>query len=288
MSSHNVLLSEHIQQMDKHQDQTYIGDGVNEETGEKFKYAMITDGHGRHDCIRVLRSITKADLSTMLGKKNPVFALANYVKSRMHPTRPYGSGATLCFTKIFEDRIECVNVGDSQFAVFKDGELLHLSTEHTWENAKDKERLLATDPFLFFEPSKTIKVISKTKMISAYTEYAVWADGNRLACTQALGHGSRTGFAPDTISIPLEKGSTYKVIIGSDGIWDMVIKDDPEDIKRFSTMNGNEIVESISARWLQEWDMAPSETSTEVEKGRFQRHECDDISLVVADILPVE
>jgi serine/threonine protein phosphatase PrpC len=280
--THRVSLTEHIQQMDKHQDQTYLGEGIYAPTGEEFKFAMVTDGHGRNDCITILRNISPPDLSQMLGQENPVQVLADYVNKKQGElyAKKIGTGATMCLTRIFQDRIECINSGDSQFAVYKDGALLHLSKEHNWENDEDRDRILATDPRIFFEPSRSMRLVSDKKIVSCYSEYVAWPDSSRLACTQALGHGSRTGYAPECIVIPLEKGIKYKVLIGSDGVWDMVMKNDPVDVGRFATMEGKDILEFISARWLQEW-----ETTNKVQ--RYDRDECDDISLVVADVLPI-
>lgn len=284
-TSHNIIIEERIQQMDKGQDQTYSGEGIDIKSGKVFKYAMVTDGHGKNDCIDCLRGIQKSEMATILGKEDPVQVLAEYIHSKINRCNP--SGATMCLAKIFDDHIVCINCGDSQVAVFKDGALVHLSKEHNYENAEERARLLVMDCGITFEESRGIKVISPSKMVGAYCEYAAWPDGQQLACTQALGNKMRTGYAPDYISIPIEPGSNYKVLIGSDGVWDMVIKEDTEDILRFVSMNADEALAFVKGRWLQEWTISTYDEPEKEEKMKYIPKYCDDISLVMIDIKPV-
>jgi len=282
---HIIRLWSDQQKMDKGQDQTYRGRSVCAETGEPFEYVMVTDGHGGDDCIRALRSIPQSLLIEMLGTKNPVEALAAHVNPRS--CKHFGGGATVCLAKIFSDRVETINCGDSQVAVYKDGALLFLSQEHNHENQAERARLKSFNPRIRFEPSSSIKVISPTQMRGCYSEYATWPCGSRLACTQALGGGGKTGYAPDHVTIPLEPGSTYKVVIGSDGVWDVVNKDDPADLQRFATMDGPAIMSFVRGRWLQPWDMATMKSPTVFTKGQFSPQQCDDYSVAMADITPL-
>jgi len=283
-TSHTVTIEERIQQMDKFQDQTYSGTGIDVKSEKSFKYAMITDGHGINDCINVLRGISKDNMSTILGEEDPVSALAEYVKKEVKTDRL--SGSTMSLVKIFDDYIDCFNCGDSQMAVFKDGNLIYLSKEHNCKNKEEKERLLAMNPLIKFEYLNSFKLIGESKMVGSYCEYVVWPDGKRLACTQALGNQMRTGYAPECMTILIESGSTYKVLIGSDGLWDMVMKDRTEEILRFSAMNADEAMAFVKNRWLQEWEMADYEDSTEFYRAKYKTWDCDDISLVMVDIIP--
>jgi serine/threonine protein phosphatase PrpC len=281
--THNISISEHTEQMHKKQDQTYSGEAVDDVTGEIFKYGMVTDGHGSDLCINFLRSITKDKMAEIISKKNPVEAMAKYVNENVGNV--YSSGATMCLTKVYKDRIECINCGDSQVAVFKDKELVYISKEHNWENEEERQRLLNLNKGIYFTPAYNIKVINKTQMIGCYSEYANWPDDSMLACTQALGSNGKTGYNPHHEIIKIEAGSVYKVVIGSDGLWDMIIKDDIEDIKQLCNMNAKEGVEVIVSRWLQEWEMKPL-NSTVFIKSKFSRRDSDDVCMVSIDIIP--
>lgn len=280
---HTVVISEHIEQMCKGQDQTYSGEAIDEVSGETFQYGMVTDGHGGDLCINFLRSITKEKMAEIMGKKNPVEVMAKYINDNVYIKNC--GGATMCLTKIYKDRIECINCGDSQVAVFKDGELVYISKEHNWENQEERQRLLAMNMGIYFTPSSNIKVINKTQMEGCYSEYATWRDASMLACTQALGSNGKTGYNPHHEIIPIDAGSRYKVVIGSDGLWDMINKEDIEDIKQLCFMTAHEGVDFIVSRWLQEWEMLPM-GKTEFEKGQYSRRQCDDVSMVTIDIIP--
>jgi serine/threonine protein phosphatase PrpC len=273
----SVSMSQHIEQMDKHQDQTFLGKGVDDGTGEEFDYGMVTDGHGAYDCIEALRGISNEDMSKIIGKPNPAETLWNMLSSK-------SGGATLCLTKVYANRIVCINCGDSQVAVYKDGALVYLSKEHNWTNQQERERLVRMNPTISFEPSSNIKVINDTQLIGEYTEYVTWPNGTRLACSQALGDSGKTECCPDHNVIDIEKGSTYKIFIGSDGFWDMINKDDPNEFSKFSTMNAKDAVEFVKSRWLQVWDMKPLGGTEFILNQQFRPTDCDDMCVVAIDI----
>ena len=164
---HIVSIEERIQQMDKFQDQTYSGEGIDIKSGKPFKYAMVTDGHGTNACINILRGISKSEMAIILGGEDPVRVLAEYIDSKTQSIAKV-SGATMCLAKIFDDNIECINCGDSQVAIFKDGALVHLSKEHNYENVEERTRLLAMNAGITFEESRGIKVISPSCMYTSF------------------------------------------------------------------------------------------------------------------------
>ncbi len=284
LGQHFLTISQELQQNYKGQDQTYSGEGVDQATGQKFFYIMVTDGHGKNDVIEILRSISTKTLSVILGNEKPVETLANYINMF---SRSVGTGATMCLVKMYDDRIECINSGDSRAAVFKNGELVHFTTPHTCENEAEKIRLKTMNPYIVFTDVTTIAVINEKQIVGKHINYATWPDGQLLACTQALGHGKRTGYAPDRVIIPLEKGCTYQVSVGSDGVWDMVIPDDPTDIARFATMTAKEAVDFVMGRWLQSWEMAPANDPLNFREATYKREDCDDVGIVVARLTPM-
>jgi serine/threonine protein phosphatase PrpC len=97
-----------------------------------------------------------------------------------------------------------------------------------------------------------------------------------------------TGYDPDYTTIPLTLEDTYKVIIGSDGLWDMVMVDDEKDMNRLYKMDAHTIVERTTNRWLQEWNMQDLLNHNQtVIQCNFTPKQCDDIAVVVVDIVPV-
>lgn len=282
--THVVSLSEFMQGMDKCQDHTYIGDGKDETTGEAFKYAMVTDGHGADICINVLLSTPLDKITEMIGNDDPVGTVAKYVNDRIPKFCQLGTGATICLVKVYKDRIVCINSGDSQAYVYCDGDLVFKTKEHTAANEDEVARLKAMNPDIDFTPSMAFNVVSVNRLVQCASKYAHWPDGQRLACTQALGHGGRTGYAPDKTTIPIETGRSYHVIVGSDGIWDMMIKDSMADAERLCGLDAADVVRFARDRWLQEWEMVTLANPNSVYRNRFRPNECDDMCAAVVRI----
>ena len=280
--THTVTMSQCMEQMYKCQDQTYLGTAVDEITGEPFQYAVVFDGHGGDDCITFIRSLSDENRAEIFGKRAPVEAMAKLVNENV--SGRLCGGSTMNLTKVYKDHIECINCGDSQAAIFKDGELIYLTVMHNWENNQEKQRLETMG--VFFTPSTDIKVVDNSRMHGVYTEYANWSsDGTQLACSQALGSNGKTGYAPHHEVIPILPGYTYKVIAGSDGFWDMVIKDNPIEMQSFADFTAEQGVAFACSRWLQPWEMKPMNKTT-YTTGQFSKMEADDVCVVTVDIIP--
>ena len=276
-------INESVEQLSAGQDQTFQGNFIDESTGETGKWAMVTDGHGSNRCINFIRSISPNEF---IGKSNPVEALGEHINLHAGIPELECSGATMCLVKVYEDRIVCINAGDSQAAVYKNGELAFMTEPHSPFNQKERERLEKI-PGFSYRPSNNIQVVSPTQLRGTNAEYALWPDGLQLAITQALGHNGRTGLAPDVTTIRYEPTDTIQVIIGSDGLWDMINKDDPVELQSLSTMMSNEILTFATNRWKQLWDMAPAHTPDIWTQARFTRtYEFDDVCAVKIDVVP--
>ena len=129
-------------------------------------------------------------------------------------------------------------------------------------------------------------------MIGVNCEYVNFPTGTSLATTQALGHNEMTGISPDVVTIPFEPSDVIKVVIGSDGLFDMIIKDENErlvleDVKLLAGMSGEDILKQTVNRWLQLWDIyTPEKPDQRAGIQAFTRDMCDDVSVVVINMNP--
>lgn len=287
--THSFKITSKINQLCKGQDHIYIDDTY-DLSGEKCSICIVFDGHGDDKVINFIRSIPKDVMNKLLIGPKPVETLANYINENVVYSKNSSSGSTMCMVKVYSNRIECINCGDSQVAIYKNGSLHFMSKEHNYKNLKERKRLALSDNVNFVE-SGNIKMINTNTLISVYSEYIEWNFPNRylkLACSQALGHNNMTGYEPDYTTIPLTLEDTYKVIIGSDGLWDMVMVDNERDMKRLYKLDAPTIVERTTNRWLQEWNMQDLlNHNEEIIQCRFEQKNCDDIAVVVVDIVPV-
>ena len=286
IETHEVEIEMGLAQLCRAQDQTYSGIFIDEETGEKGKWAMVTDGHGSNTCINFLRSIKQETLNEIIGTSTPVEALAKYINDRANIRIFESSGATMCLVKIYKDRVVCINCGDSQVIVYKNNEPVFISKQHNAFNRDERKRLTTSFPGVKIEKTKNIKIISENKIIGVEGEYIEFPSGIRLMMSQALGHNGNTGYAPDYETISYNEGDSLKIIIATDGFWDMVIKDEEEEITNLLKMQCKDLLDFAVKRWLQEWEMYTDIDAEHYSKCCYNENQCDDVGVVTVDIVP--
>ena len=283
LPSHAVDINSKINQLSKKQDHIITEQAIDKETGELFNWCALFDGHGTDDCINFIRNTPMEIMTDFIVSDHPIENLAKYINDNVKLR--VSSGSTMCLIKIYQNRIVCINCGDSRIAIYKNGNLEFISEEHSFKNEKEKARLADNVTYI---PSSDIEIRDENTLISVYSEYIEWDSDyyTKLACSQALGHNGITGCAPDTVVIPITPGDRFKVIIGSDGLWDMVINE--EDMLQLWGMDADAIMKQTTDRWLQTWNMVDAlNNSTRIHRSKYQPCHCDDIAVVVADIVPI-
>jgi hypothetical protein len=283
--SHVIDVSTKLSQLSKKQDFVISEQAIDKNTGELFNWIVVFDGHGSNDCIDFIRQIPLQDMIEFIISENPIENLSDYINKNIE--LDFSSGSTMCLIKIYLNRIICINCGDSQAAIYRNGELEFITEEHNYKNEKEKLRLGNNVNYL---PSSNIKIEDINTLISVYSEYIEWKAENytKLACSQCLGHNGITGCAPDTDIIPITQGDRFKVILGSDGLWDMVMKDNEEDISQLYEMDAEKIMNQTVERWLQPWNMIDRlNNNSIIHHSKYKPYQCDDIAVIVADIIPI-
>jgi len=281
--THSVTISSAIEQLSKKQDYICNGMGIDSNTGEKFTWVMLNDGHSTNTCINIIRSIPTGKKSELIGQQDPIAALVKYIDDTKRVFRGELSGATAIIVKIFANRGEVINCGDSQCVVFKDDKVVHITKEHNSFNEIERQRLIRMG--CKFDKTSNIKVIASNIMKPVQSEYIVFPTGKRLATSQALGHNSMTGYAPDKYVIPFDHTSKYRFVLGSDGLFDMTMLDSVPDIDILKTKNAEEICQWCTARWLQDWKAHMPDGS--VVDFVYNRDQCDDVSVSVVEAIPM-
>uniref|UniRef100_A0A6C0JHV8 PPM-type phosphatase domain-containing protein n=1 Tax=viral metagenome TaxID=1070528 RepID=A0A6C0JHV8_9ZZZZ len=290
LPNHTVQITSALKQMCKGQDQSFQGKFKDQETGEEGVWGMISDGHGSNSCINFLRDIKQDTLNDIVSTTRPVENLAGLINASRSIGFGESSGATMCLVKVYTDRVVCINCGDSQVAVYKNGTLEFLSMEHTSSNPSERARLERDFSGIRYPLSSNIQIINPDSLIGIKSTYTQWPNGTMLAPTQALGHRGVTGYAPDKTAILYGPCDTIQVVIGSDGLWDMVLKDRAEEMAWFADKSSEQIAEFARARWMQEWNMAPSVPEGQEHafvKCHYKETDADDIGVVKIDVIPV-
>lgn len=281
---HTVELSDSMNQLSKGQDQTYIGDFINEKTNEKVHYAIEIDGHGTDDCIKKLRTM---DFVPFLQMENPIEEIAKYLIKQKTVSTYTSSGACISIAIIYTDRIVLLNCGDTQSALFIDGNLAYINEPHDLNREGELEMAKQHGTFYDISQCSSIAVVSPNQIKAKPAKYIRYSTGNLLAPTRAIGHNGIITSKADRVEFNIEDGKNYRIVLASDGIYDMVIMNNPEDLSIFTkSSTAGSIVQYYSNRWLQEWNVVEEKDSVLVECGtfRFSKSECDDVSACVIDI----
>lgn len=282
--THTVKIETHVKQLCKRQDATFYGHAVDDATGEEFDWTMCCDGHGTNSCIETIRSIQQDAMNKMIASNEPVQQLALYLLRTRSVSPGEQSGSTMCLVKCFANRIVCINCGDSRTTVYKNGERVHITDVHNWSNADERTRVINMRGK--FTKSNSFELVTDQHMRQSYCEYANFMCGPVISCTQALGHNSSSGYKPDVVVIHYTSTDTMRVVSASDGVWDMVITNNVDDITALRDLSSEQILDRYVNRWTQDWDMEDPETGNLV-KSKFGPREYDDVSVIVMDIVPI-
>lgn len=289
-----ITISEHVEQMFKGQD--YTVSGQIEIDGQPVKYAAVFDGHGTDNVIRFIRNIKSDKMNEIMASPCPGTTMFHYINNATPKLCIRGecSGSTMCLARIFPTHVEIINVGDSQSVIFKNGQIEFISETHEYGNPKEKERLETTSRIYYAVDSKNMKIVNDTDMQLIKAFYIVHKnDGVQLAVSQALGHDGKTGICPDRTVIPYEEADDIRIVLGSDGFFDMVMREKEEekfvtqDLLDLVEMPGEAIMKRTVDRWLQKWEMYYSlEDPTVSMPGKFEKDQCDDVAIVKIVISP--
>jgi serine/threonine protein phosphatase PrpC len=292
-----ITISEHIEQMSpKGQDHTVSGETTID--GIVVTYAAVFDGHGENPVIHFIRSIPKNALNEIMAMPCPATTLFHLINQQTPKLCETGrcSGSTMCLARIFPTHVEIINVGDSQAVVSKNGEIEFVSETHDYFNEKEKARLHTNNLVYQVLDSSSVKIVNKSEMRKTKAFYIRHLnDGVTLAVSQALGHNGKTGICPDRTVIPYFPGDRVDIILGSDGLFDMVIRElDSDafvesDLLEMLAMPGQEIMKRACDRWLQEWTMYYDlDNPNKSAKYQWDRSSSDDVAVVKALVIGLD
>uniref|UniRef100_A0A6C0B4N9 protein-serine/threonine phosphatase n=1 Tax=viral metagenome TaxID=1070528 RepID=A0A6C0B4N9_9ZZZZ len=284
-NSHNIEVTTAVQQNFKGQDQPFFG-----ETACGRRYFGIWDGHGSDSVITELRSyMVNGKLAEFMEETSPVCAVANELLRKNICKSYESSGATMNCGILEGNVLKCINCGDSRMFVFRNGELLFQSDEHSALNEKERARL---GDKVTYEKSRNIKMVDKNKIIAVYSEYVQMKNGNHLAVTQALGHNGNLPPFPEVYEIEIGPTDEIVAVSVSDGVTDMLCYDEqenivPQDTKMLYELSAEELKNKIQERWLQQWTMV-SLNGEEHHGIKYEKTDCDDVGITRFVMRPKE
>ena len=220
-------------------------------TGKLFSMIEIYDGHGENDCIECLRTNNTTEIIVNCPFA-PELALEMMLKQKK-PYMLYQSGSTFSCIKIFDTWIDCRSTGDSEIWCFINGKCIYKSPNHIWSNLEEQSRIShLVEPIVSYKPElMSANLITMAK--SSCVRWKACPIPLQLVPTQSLGHCNITGLCPAVKRINFNLEDDVRVIIGSDGLWDMIRPFEDNEILCMCT-DADELCRFAEARWKQEWD----------------------------------
>jgi len=305
----SVEIKKKVLQLCSAQDDAYTGIAIDPLTGETYDYGIITDGHGPNEIVSDIRGIITENTETILNAENPHLEIQSRLdeinKARIENIdqniafyrntkqnmeySTYNGGATFLFTKLYDNRIETFSLGDSELYVMINSEIVYHNPKHNWNNENERLRMESrTDVTVRAKYQSIPHIISPERTGFAKVATIEYFDTSRnslaqLAPTQSIGHNSITQFAPEKMTIPFEPTDSVKIIIASDGLWDVFAPHHPDDRARMNDLDGEQLADLAESRWKQEWEVARSiETPDEIykEKSHYPASGYDDVSVI--------
>jgi serine/threonine protein phosphatase PrpC len=249
-----------VNQLDKGQDFVYHGKTT---SGQKFM--VVCDGHGWGEVIKCLREIDWVDL---ISKTNTPIENVNTIISSLGVTQ--GDGATITIMHQIPEGIRISWLGDSTCRVYAGGREVWRSDDHNSQNQAEVERMrLANYPS---ECAWDLSVVNSSTMTMKQSNYYHLGTYRRndvitsekINMTRALGHNNKcsdliqthTIYYSDYLSHIFGKDIKFpilwRVVIGSDGLWDMICEED-NPIMASSYTDAYDLLNLASTRWEQKW-----------------------------------
>lgn len=295
------IIRSKLLQIGSKQDDLFQGTSTNPSTGELYQYAILIDGHGHNTGVNHIRTILQTDMDTILNSENPHLEiqtrLDNQMQTKINQLEPslfaerakrnilyntYNSGSTFLFTKLYANRAEIFSIGDSEVYVIKNDEIVYHNPIHTWDNRVERERLqnrcdICISPIDDYQPV----LLSPTRIVILESHRIEYDNKCIFVPSQALGHCGITQFAPETQTIFFDETDTYKIIMASDGLWDVFMPSHPEDRARLDTMDAEQLANLAVERWKQEWEVVIDPANPDIIYPKTSTYPSgDDVSVI--------
>ena len=223
---------------------------------ESFSWIVLADGHGSNTVIEIIRKI---DWSEFVKEKD-VNQLNKRINEVLKQELTTTSGSTLSIVKIYDDHFDCYYIGDSEIRIYKKKELVFMSPSHNHTNELELERVRAI-PGLKIEKNELSMKILDDKTITMYKggeNYYCFSPMFRINMTRSFGHNQECSKFMEHTRVERNKESNvdYKVIVGSDGLWDVVAEHDDKFLIDPEN-DATKIAEFAHERWHQDWNFIP-------------------------------
>ena len=251
---------------------------------------VVCDGHGTDTVIDRIRNFDFGKFCENIKDLEPDTVINEVQKVTDTPdTIQVGkigrnSGSTITVVVATTNNIKIAWLGDSSALLFKDFELILTTREHSSTQDSEgikyiSEKNNGKDPCISSYSCQVGNTGKMEQIWKPYIKHANYLQGtvDKCALTRALGHGGHTYGIPEKITIPIDSNSSWKLIIASDGLHDVIGKNQ-EDLAIISQMSADELVNIATYRWSKDfkWLFVPH-GDEESFYTNFNENDADDV-----------
>lgn len=248
----------------------------------KFVYAVVADGHGSKGRNHTINYLKDVDWDTLIDSRDFMQGIISDI-DLLNTTR---SGSTLSVVRMSTDYIECYFIGDSTIQIYENSVIAYKSKNHDRYNKKEIERISNYGNLRGIKADGVwdIVVTGDNDIKSVPGLRFDFGEGCDINMTHALGHSGKTGNHFQYDKLIIDKSKPYKIVVASDGLWDMFHVGDDSIIGSPYT-DAEYLVEKANKRWRQEWT---HDNTQEKNKGtRFPEDNIDDICASTINYAPL-
>lgn len=245
-----------------------------------FTWLLCADGNGNDDVIDYLRKISWHHFVSNHHKNLIHDINKDIMENSINTIR---SGSTLTFIKIYKEEVIISWVGDSCARIYKNNKLFSVTKAHNYDNPFEKVRIdsipknnyYALGSMSVTKYDNTLSVVNDdTITMKQNTRVLVPQTACYLAMSRFIGYGNAHPLmkTPESLTINYNSKDNIKIVMGSDGVWDM-INDNIEhtyDNEKLLFMNASDIMDMIMRRWNMDWkyqwDDGSGKITTSIEK----------------------
>ena len=222
--------------------------------GKKVSYMVVFDGHGRGEnsdnVVKILRNIS---WNKVLKNQN----FHEIIQEKLADVPTNSCGSTLSVVLIHEDRFEVFWIGDSLVKIYSDDKTVWEMMPHNETNPSEIIRMKERKtPVLKVRRGKKIwrsSVIGDDTIDMVQGYLFNFGTENILNMSHSLGHRLLTGNFISKKIIQRNKNQNYKIVVASDGLWDMVHPPSHAAFLASPENHAEQIVQFAERHWRQKW-----------------------------------
>ena len=214
---------------------------------------VTLDGHGTHkglipdkDLITWLKEYNWKELIQNRGDRNPIIILEENIAAEYSSTR--GIGAAISIVEIIESKVTIWWKGDAGTKIFRKDHEGKIDIVAATSIPSDEEEIKRIGE-VFVKPGWQVSAISESGITMRPNSIFIFNCDDKVGMSQCVGHDGLTGMVDQKIEYILEDDYDYKIIVASDGLWDIMAFDNSDVQNKVWKMESDEIAIWAVSQW---------------------------------------